>query len=371
MTDPMRYAVRLVCGAGAIVFGTSLSAVAGGLLDNWSWAETPSAEPAASRVELSVGSYFGDSDPAVVPDLRREYGGGQSFWSSVVREKASDLLKRPGGGFAFINLPIDGIHNVKAIQVGVFDIDGLGAGFDDSGSQTIQIAHEKLIAAVIGECGNVIAPAQTLVETETQEIAATTVDKEKLSGVEFNVVLDDQATFGGMPGFQTFAGARFISYGDSYASAFSNGASGGDRFSDAQSLAVSNNLVGAQAGISAKKFLSPSVMVTGRLAAGLFANFSNQGGSYSAVADNGSSTAFADTSRDTGFAQMLEFSPALHVKVRDNMFLSFGGTVMLLNGVSGASPSTASEFETSGGRFDDAGTYLFYGGRATFNWTFN
>ena len=372
MSYLMRYAVRLASGAGVMVFSTSFAALAGGLLDNWSWARTPAAEPAPSRVQLSIGSYFGDDDPTAAPDPRRVYGGSQSYWSSVVREKASDLLRqRPGGGFAFLSLPIDGVRNLKSIQIGMFDIGGLGAGFDDSGSRTVSIAHEKFIPAVIGECGNVIAPAQTIVETESQSLAQTSVDKETLSGVEFNVVLDDQATFGGVPGFQTFAGARFISYGDDYSAAFSNGASGTDGFADAQSLAVSNKLVGAQAGISAKKFLSSNVMVTGRLAAGLFANFSSQGGSYSAYANGGSSQAFADSASDTGFAQLLEFSPALHVKLRDDMFLSFGGTLMLLNGVSEASQSTARGFENSGGRFDDAGTYFFYGGRATFNWTFN
>lgn len=371
MFHQLRYAVRLALGASAVVFTTSFSAFAGGLLDNWLWAEAPATEPAQNGVELSLGSYFGDHDPVFAPDLRREYGVGQSYWSSVAREKTSDLFDRPGGGFAFIDLPIDGMHAIKSVQIGAFAIGGLGAGFDDSGSGTISIEREKVISAVIGECGRVITPAQTLVETETRTVASTSNDKEKLSGVEFNVVLDDKATFGGVSGFQTFAGARFLQYGDSYSSAFSNDASGAGGFADAHSLAVTNNLVGAHAGVTGKKFLSPSVLLTGRLAAGLFANFTEHGGAYSGYANSGPNKAFANEASDTGFAQMIEFSPAMHVKVRDDMFLSFGGTLMLLNGVGEASRTTAAGFESSGGQFDSGGTYLFYGGRATFNWTFN
>jgi hypothetical protein len=334
-------------------------------------AEVPRTEPPKSRVEFSVGSYFGDSDTSVMPDLRREYSDPESFWSNTVHQKASDLLDRPGGGFAYISLPTDGLKNIKAIQIGIFDIKGLGAGFDDSGSKTIQIAHETVIPAVVGECGRVLSPSKTIVETETQSFAQTSEDDETLSGLEFNVVLDDEVTFGGVSGFQTFAGARFINYGDSYASSLSSNSTAGGGAASAQAVAVKNNLVGAQMGVTGKKFLGSNLLLTGRLAAGLFANFATQGGSAASYGGSGSSYSFADTTRSTGFAQMIEFSPALHYKIQENMFVSLGGTMMLLNGVNEATQSTAAGYATSGGGYEDSGTYFFYGGRATFHWNFN
>lgn len=367
MSQHMRLCARRI-SAASVIFLSSFPVSAGGLLDQWSWAEVREAKPPERRVEVSIGSYFGDNSSAVAPDLRLQYGGADTFWSGVAHQTASDLLDRPGGGFAYVSLPTDGIRNIKSLQVGVFDIKGLGAGFDTSGSTTITIAHEKVIPAVVGECGRVITPATTIVQTETQSFAETTDDEETLSGVEFNVVLDDKVTFGGISGFETFAGARFINYGDSYASSFSNSSTSGGGSSDIRTLAVANHLVGAHVGVSGKKFLSADLLLTGRLAAGLFANFATRGGAGASFASSGTSYSYERNTRDTGFAQMLEFSPALHYRIRDDMFVSLGGTFMLLNGVSEANGSTAAGFATSGG---DSGAYFFYGGRATFHWNFN
>ena len=132
---------------------------------------------------------------------------------------------------------------------------------------------------------------------------------------------------------------------------------------------VVTDLVGAQVGVSGRHFFSKDVMLTGRLAFGLFANFIDQGGEVNS-SDNRNLTN-TEEQDDTGFAQMVEFSPTLHIRLQEKMFLSFGGTMMWLNGVNRASKDYVNGFSTDGGATDANQSYFYYGGKATLKWTFN
>lgn len=309
-----------------------------------------------ARATVSFGQYFGD--PSGTP--------GSSSSAGFAADPGHRDFGEADGQWTFIDLPTDNMRSIHSIQFGGFRVGGLGAGVQSS-TETVGIERTRKIAAVVGECGRVISPATTITVFDQEEVAAASDQSEDFGGVEFNLTFKDMMPKDFMPGFRTFAGARFITIGNNYSGTTQAGFSNDDggRSSDYAAADVTNRLMGAQFGVVGRKLLSRDLMVTGRLAFGAFANLVENNATYL-----GGTSTFADQTTESRFAQMIEFSPTLHVRLERNMFLSFGGTLMWLNGISQV-PDSPTAALRSGGRYtDDDSSYLYYGAKTTFRWNF-
>ncbi len=323
----------------------------------------PAVEEEEPRATFSVGSYYGDgSDSDGSQDTADRFSEAQSG------PNLDSLMSRDGGAWAFMTLRTKKLKNVKAFQIGTFRVGGLGAGFDENDTQTIQVIGEKVIPGTEiydkHKCRWIRTPERRVKTIEEKQLTGSSDEAANLGGVELNVMFEDKVDFAGVTGLETFAGARFLNFSDSYSSAFSSAS--GDGSINGGSSSVTNRLVGSQFGVTGRKFFSEDMMLTGRFALGLFANFADQGNETSTIGGQSQSFSSIEDS-ETGFAQMVEFSPTFHARLDENVFFSLGGTMMLLNGIQRArenfSSSASGETETS--------SYLYYGGKATLKWTFN
>ncbi len=361
----------LRCGVAAgfylmIVSGSSSAADAARwseLLYYWSDRDkSESSEAEEPRARFSFGSFFGDNSQG-----DSTHDTADRFAADPSGPNLNNLMSQAGGQWAFMTLRTQRMRHIRAFQIGGFKVGGLGAGFDDSSTQTVNVATEKIIPGYYTkQC--VYVPAQTIVVNEEQNLTGASDSDMDLGGVEFNMMFREKIDFAGISGLETFAGARYIEFGNKYSASFANGGGNVNSVSSGFS-SVTNNLVGAQVGVSGRHFFSKDVMLTGRLAFGLFANFIDQGGEVNS-SENRNLTNAQDQD-DTGFAQMVEFSPTLHIRLKEKMFLSFGGTMMWLNGVNRASEDYVNGFSTDGGAADSNQSYFYYGGKATLKWTFN
>ncbi len=309
-----------------------------------------------SRATVSFGQYFGD--PSGTPDFSSNAG--------FAADPGHRDFGEADGQWTFIDLPTDNMRSIHSIQFGGFRVGGLGAGVQSS-TETIGIERTRKIAAVVGECGRIISPATTITVFDNEEVAAASDESEDFGGVEFNLTFKDMMPKDFMPGFRTFAGARFLTIGNNYSGTTQAGFSndGGGRSGDYAAAEVTNRLMGAQFGVIGRKLLSRDLMVTGRLAFGAFANLVENNATYL-----GGNSSFDDQGTESRFAQMIEFSPTLHVRLEKNMFLSFGGTLMWLNGISQVPDSPAAALRSGGRYTDDDSSYLYYGAKTTFRWNF-
>ena len=313
----------------------------------------------ASRMSVSFGTYFGD------PSNDQSHYERQSLTSSGEQHRGLDL-DRPGGTWTFIDLPMDKVKSVHSIQFGGFTVGGLGLG-NQSEQTSIGVERERTFTEKVrNACGVWVTQSKTELVTEQELVAQASDSGENLGGLEFNVVFDDPVSHKVMSGLKTFAGARFINVGNDYSGSTSNAFSGSD---DTLASSVTNRLVGAQFGVSGRKRLGKNVIVSGRLAMGAFANFIDSDSSFSTSGAGASS--FNNNSSDSGFAQMVEFSPTMHVRLQEKMYLSFGGTVMWLNGISQVTQDASSALRNGDAGIQENDSYLFYGAKATFNWKFN
>lgn len=358
----------IVAGVCLTVFiGTSSTAEAARwseLLYYWSDRDKAgSSEREEPRATFSFGSFFGDNSRSDHADH-----GVDRFAADPSGPNLNNLMSKSGGNWAFMTLRTQRMRHIRAFQIGGFRIGGLGAGFDDTSTQTVNVATEKIIPGYYTkQC--VYVPAQTIVVNEEQNLTGASDSDLDLGGVEFNMMFREKIDFAGISGLETFAGARYIEFGNKYSASFANsGAAAGNGVSSGFS-SVTNNLVGVQVGVSGRHFFSKDVMLTGRLAFGLFANFIDQGGEVNSSESRNLTN--AQDQDDTGFAQMVEFSPTLHIRLQEKMFLSFGGTMMWLNGVNRASEDYVNGFSSDGGATDTNQSYFYYGGKATLKWTFN
>ena len=314
------------------------------------------------RATFSVGSYFGDSS-----DTFEAKDTADRFSAVEPGPDLGNLMSRDGGAWAFMTLRTKKLKNVKAFQVGTFRVGGLGAGFDEADTQTIQVASEKVIPGYYSSLC-IYVPERRITVTNEQRLTGSSDEATSLGGVEFNVMFKDKIDFAGVSGLETFAGARFLNFGDSYSSAFSNTAGNGTV--NTGSSSVTNRLVGTQFGVTGRKFLSKDMLLTGRLAFGVFANFLDEGNEASTI--DGQVQRFSNINdSETGFAQMVEFSPTLHVRLEEKVFFSVGGTMMWLNGIKRASENLSGGLAADGSANTETTSYLYYGGKATLKWTFN
>ncbi len=335
------------------------------LLHFWSPSQKSEAVKAGPKADLMVGSYFGDASET--PELADP---PDRFAPEETGPNLRNLLSRDGGTWAFMTLRTEKIRHVKALQIGTFRVGGLGAGFEGGATQTIQVSSIETIPAGFrsGPFGFTYVPEQTITTSEEQRLTGSSEAATKLGGVEFNVLFKDKVNFSGASSLEAFAGARFLNFGDSYATAFSN--SDGNGPINTGNVSVSNRLIGTQFGTSGRKFLNEDMLLTGRLALGLFANFVDRGNETSGTGPEAQRLSNIEDS-DTGFAQMVEFSPALHVRLKEKLFLSLGGSMMWLNGVRRLGDGVSNGLRPDGAVDDETSSYLYYGGKATLKWTFN
>ncbi len=314
-------------------------------------------------MSLSIGSYFGE------PTSDQTHYERRSFTSSGEQHHELDL-DRPGGTWTFIDLPMDKVKSIHSIQFGGFSVGGLGLG-NQSESSSIGVEVEKTTTEEVrNACGVLVKQSTTQLVTEQQNFSEASNSGENLGGLEFNVVFDDPLSHKVMSGLKTFAGARFINVGNDYSGSTSSAfAESGDGSADTLASSVTNRLVGAQFGVSGRKRMGKNVILSGRLAFGAFANFIDRDSNFSTTGTSASS--FNNNGSDNGFAQMVEFSPTMHVRLQEKMYLSFGGTVMWLNGISQVTQDASSALRNGDGGIQDDDSYLFYGAKATFNWKFN
>ncbi len=351
----------------AIVLGASSAADAA----RWSellyyWSDRDKSEVSERekpRASFSFGSFFGDNS-----ENHSNHDTADRFAADPSGPNLNNLSSQAGGQWAFMTLRTQRMRHIRAFQIGGFRVGGLGAGFDDTSTQTVNVATEKIIPGYYTkQC--VYVPAQTIVVNEEQNLTGASDTDMDLGGVEFNMMFREKIDFAGISGLETFAGARYIEFGNKYSASFANSGAGGASGATSGFSSVTNNLVGAQVGVSGRHFFSKDVMLTGRLAFGLFANFIDQGGEVNSSESQNLTS--AQEQDDTGFAQMVEFSPTLHIRLQEKMFLSFGGTMMWLNGINRASKDYVNGFSTDGGATDANQSYFYYGGKATLKWTFN
>ena len=358
---------RLAAVGVIVCFITTLSTTADAahwseLLSFWSSDQKDDVVEDKPKASFSVGSYFGDAS-----ETTGTVDPADRFAPAEPGPNLGNLLSRDGAAWAFMTLRTNKIPLIRAFQVGTFRVGGLGAGFDDAATQTVQISSKKVTPGRLTPLGLYI-PEQTVTSSEEQRLTGSSDEATNLGGVEFNVMFKDKFDFAGVSGLETFAGARFLNFGDSYSAAFSN--SDGSGSLNSGSSSVTNRLVGTQFGVMRRKFLSRDMLLTGRLAVGLFANFVDRGNETSVT--GGQVQRFSNIEdSETGFAQMVEFSPTLHVRLEEKVFLSLGGTMMWLNGVKRAGEGLSSGLTTNRAVDDESTSYLYYGGKATLKWTFN
>ena len=335
------------------------------LLYFWSSDQKEDAVEDKPKASFSVGSHFGDASETTgtVDPVDR-------FAPAEPGPNLGNLLSRDGATWAFMTLRTERIQHIKAFQIGTFRVGGLGAGFDDGASQTVQVSSREVIPGGLrpGPLGFSYVPEQIVTTSKEQKLTGSSDEATSLGGVEFNVLFKDKINFAGASSLEAFAGARFLNFGDSYSTALSS-SDGTDSFKSG-SFSVTNRLVGTQFGASGRKFLSEDMLLTGRLAFGLFANFVDQGNETSVTETQVQRFSNIEDS-DTGFAQMVEFSPTLHVRLKEKVFLSLGGTMMWLNGVRRLDGAASNGLTTTGAADDETSSYLYYGGKATLKWTFN
>ncbi len=321
----------------------------------------PDQQP--SSMSVSFGTYFGD------PSNDQSHYERQSLTSSGEQHQVLDL-DRPGGAWTFIDLPMDKVKSVHSIQFGGFTVGGLGLG-NQSATSSVDVERERTFTEKFrNACGVWVTQSKTELVTEQQNISEASDSGENLGGLEFNVVFDDPVSHKLMSGLKTFAGARFINVGNDFSGSASSAFSDSfDGSVDTLASSVTNRLVGAQFGVSGRKRLGKNVIVSGRLALGAFANFIDSDSNFSTTGATASS--FNNNGSDSGFAQMVEFSPTMHVRLQEQMYLSFGGTVMWLNGISQVTQDASSALRNGDAGIQADDSYLFYGAKATFNWKFN
>ena len=332
------------------------------LLYFWSSNHKNPAVEDEPRATFSVGSYYGDSADNVGTNDTAD-----RFTAAQPGPDLGNLMSRDGGGWAFMTLRTKKLKNVKAFQVGAFRVGGLGAGFDEEDTQTVQVATERVVKGYYSSLCTYV-PERTVIDITERKLTGSSDEATSLGGVEFNVMFKDKIDFAGVSGLETFAGARFLNFGDSYSGAFSN--ISGDGSINSGNSSVTNRLVGTQFGVTGRHFLSQDMMLTGRLAFGLFANFLDEGNQASTVGDQVQRFSNAEDS-ETAFAQMIEFSPTFHARLEENVFFSLGGTMMWLNGIKRASENLTGGLAADGSADTETTSYLYYGGKATLKWTFN
>lgn len=170
--------------------------------------------------------------------------------------------------------------------------------------------------------------------------------------------------------FTPFIGARFMQFNENLRSlAFDEPDDffGTDNDIDRVGIKTINNLIGVQIGLAGFHPLTPNIFIGGKFSGGLFLNRAKRKRSFSR--DNSATDTFNDSLSKSTFAQIIEANPQVRYKFSDKAYLTVGGFVMWINGISAAGShyNRATDFDDRAIRANKSA--LPYGG--TVGVTFN
>ncbi|HEX5999596.1 MAG TPA: hypothetical protein VFZ16_09395 [Hyphomicrobiaceae bacterium] len=162
----------------------------------------------------------------------------------------------------------------------------------------------------------------------------------------------------GLPGFML--GARMFYFGEDLNTVTWKNS---DTTRDAVAIQTDNYLLGLQAGLAGMADLGAGIRVGGSVKAGLYANQAMRLRSF--LSRNQTQARAQQNSLDgTAFAQGVEINPRLEIELADGVTFSAGGTLLWLNGVSGALPHYATVTDLADRDLRARDDALFYGVQA-------
>lgn len=312
----------------------------------------------APNTKLTVEALIlGRDRPSATPFTGPDVVGGP-----FVSFGPENLTNNPAGGVrAMLTHRIHGGWlNGSLVEIG-----GFWAGrFSSSG--TVFDVNQSGTNATYDDDAH-LNPGATVVTTNSDDLFALRIRiRSSLAGGELNLVPRD-LPYGtwrwGNGELNAFAGARYVFFGEKLEStAFDeqNDFNGTDNDIDRARIVANNHLIGGHLGITGHWRVHPQVELTGRAAFGLFANLVRRDRRFSS--DDNVANAINDSLSGTRFAQMAEVKLGMKVMLNSGLYLTAGGNLFWLNGVTEAGRHFSTVTTGTDRNLRAGGSALFYGG---------